>query len=93
MTRAPFAVWLSWKSQSFAVLIINRLRSMSRTEGIIIMLPSGPSLQRQTEELETLSPMGTITDSKEIAEAVVYLTEARHGEVLHADDGAHVGRW
>jgi enoyl-[acyl-carrier-protein] reductase (NADH) len=66
---------------------------MSRTEGIIIMLPSGPSLPRQPEELETLSPMGTITDSKEIAEAVVYLTEARHGEVLHVDDGAHVGRW
>ncbi len=37
--------------------------------------------------------MGTITDSKEIAEAVVYLTEARHREVLHVDDGAHVGRW
>jgi enoyl-[acyl-carrier-protein] reductase (NADH) len=39
--------------------------------------------------------MGTITDSKEIAEAVVYLTEARHvtGEVLHVDGGAHVGRW
>jgi enoyl-[acyl-carrier-protein] reductase (NADH) len=45
--------------------------------------------------LETLSPMGTITGSKEIAEAVVYLTEARHvtGEVLHVDGGAHVGRW
>jgi NAD(P)-dependent dehydrogenase (short-subunit alcohol dehydrogenase family) len=45
--------------------------------------------------LETRSPMGTITDSKEIAEAVVYLTEARHvtGEVLHVDGGAHVGRW
>jgi enoyl-[acyl-carrier-protein] reductase (NADH) len=39
--------------------------------------------------------MGTITDSKEIAEAVVYLPEARHvtGEVLRVDDGAHVGRW
>ena len=45
--------------------------------------------------LETLSPMGTIADSKEIADAVVYLTEARHvtGEVLHVDGGAHVGRW
>jgi NAD(P)-dependent dehydrogenase (short-subunit alcohol dehydrogenase family) len=45
--------------------------------------------------LKTLSPMGTITDSKEIADAVVYLTEARHvtGEVLHVDGGAHVGRW
>jgi NAD(P)-dependent dehydrogenase (short-subunit alcohol dehydrogenase family) len=45
--------------------------------------------------LETLSPMGSVTDSKEIADAVVYLTEARHvtGEVLHVDGGAHVGRW
>ena len=35
--------------------------------------------------LKTLSPMGTISDAKDIAEAVVYLTEARHvtGEVLH----------
>jgi enoyl-[acyl-carrier-protein] reductase (NADH) len=39
--------------------------------------------------------MGTITGSKEIAESVIYLTEARHvtGEVLHVDGGAQVGRW
>ena len=45
--------------------------------------------------LKTLSPMGTISDPKDIAEAVVYLTEAGHvtGEVLHVDGGAHVGRW
>ena len=45
--------------------------------------------------LRTLSPMGTISDAKEIADAVVYLTEARNvtGEVLHVDGGAHVGRW
>jgi NAD(P)-dependent dehydrogenase (short-subunit alcohol dehydrogenase family) len=45
--------------------------------------------------LKTLSPMGTISDSKDIADAVVYLTEARHvtGEVLHVDGGVHVGRW
>jgi len=45
--------------------------------------------------LKTLSPMGTISDPKEIADAVVYLTEARNvtGEVLHVDGGAHVGRW
>jgi NAD(P)-dependent dehydrogenase (short-subunit alcohol dehydrogenase family) len=45
--------------------------------------------------LESLNPMGSITDSKEIADAVVYLTEARHvtGEVLHVDGGAHVGKW
>jgi len=45
--------------------------------------------------MKTLSPMGTISDAKEIAEAVVYVTEARHvtGEVLHVDGGSHVGRW
>ncbi|HEY5213784.1 MAG TPA: SDR family oxidoreductase [Acidobacteriaceae bacterium] len=45
--------------------------------------------------MKSLSPLGTITDAKEIAEAVVYLAEAQHvtGEVLHVDGGAHVGRW
>jgi NAD(P)-dependent dehydrogenase (short-subunit alcohol dehydrogenase family) len=45
--------------------------------------------------LRGLSPMGMITEPKDIAEAVVYLTEARFvtGEVLHVDGGAHVGRW
>lgn len=45
--------------------------------------------------MTSLSPMGTITDAKDIAEAVVYLAEAQHvtGEVLHVDGGAHVGRW
>jgi NAD(P)-dependent dehydrogenase (short-subunit alcohol dehydrogenase family) len=45
--------------------------------------------------MESLSPMGTISDAKDIANAVVYLTEARHvtGEVLHVDGGAHAGRW
>jgi NAD(P)-dependent dehydrogenase (short-subunit alcohol dehydrogenase family) len=45
--------------------------------------------------LKTLSPMGIISDPKDIAEAVVYLTKARYvtGEVLHVDGGAHAGRW
>ena len=45
--------------------------------------------------LKTLNPMGTISDSKDIADAVVYLAEARNvtGEVLHVDGGAHSGRW
>src|SRR5215472_5000889 len=45
--------------------------------------------------LKTLSPMGTISEPKEIADAVIYLTEARSvtGEVLHVDGGAHSGRW
>ena len=45
--------------------------------------------------MTTLSPMGTISTAEEIADAVVYLTEARTvtGEVLHVDGGSHVGRW
>ena len=45
--------------------------------------------------MASLSPMGTISDANDIAEAVVFLTKARHvtGEVLHVDGGAHVGRW
>ena len=45
--------------------------------------------------LQTRSPMGTVSGPKDIADAVVYLTDAGHvtGEVLHVDDGAHVGRW
>jgi NAD(P)-dependent dehydrogenase (short-subunit alcohol dehydrogenase family) len=45
--------------------------------------------------LKSLSPMGTISDVKDIVDAVVYLTEARHvtGEVLHVDGGSHSGKW
>jgi NAD(P)-dependent dehydrogenase (short-subunit alcohol dehydrogenase family) len=51
--------------------------------------------QTQRELMKTLSPMGTICEATDIAEAVVYLTEARYvtGEVLHVDGGAHAGRW
>jgi NAD(P)-dependent dehydrogenase (short-subunit alcohol dehydrogenase family) len=45
--------------------------------------------------LKSLSPMGLISSIDDIAEAVVYLTEARQvtGEVLHVDGGAHNGKW
>ena len=56
-----------------------------------------PSPQKQPEGLpgKTLSPMGTIATSEDIASAVVYLTESRQitGEVLHVDGGAHNGKW
>jgi NAD(P)-dependent dehydrogenase (short-subunit alcohol dehydrogenase family) len=47
------------------------------------------------EFLRALSPMGSISDAQEIADAVVFLAEAPHitGEVLHVDGGAHVGKW
>jgi NAD(P)-dependent dehydrogenase (short-subunit alcohol dehydrogenase family) len=55
-----------------------------------------PLLKDVPEEfLRTLSPLGTIAASKDIAEAVFYLTEASQvtGEVLHVDGGMHLGKW
>lgn len=45
--------------------------------------------------LKTLSPMHSISGVQEIADAVLFLTEAPRitGEVLHVDGGAHLGRW
>jgi NAD(P)-dependent dehydrogenase (short-subunit alcohol dehydrogenase family) len=45
--------------------------------------------------LKTLSPMGLVSGVGDIAEAVLYLTEASQvtGEVLHVDGGAHFGKW
>lgn len=45
--------------------------------------------------LKTLQPMGSISEVKDIVDAIVYLTEAGQvtGEVLHVDGGAHVGKW
>jgi NAD(P)-dependent dehydrogenase (short-subunit alcohol dehydrogenase family) len=45
--------------------------------------------------LSSLNPMGIVADAQDIADAVMYLTEARYvtGEVLHVDGGAHMGKW
>lgn len=45
--------------------------------------------------LASLSPLGGLVAVQDIANAVLYLTEARQvtGEILHVDGGAHVGRW
>jgi NAD(P)-dependent dehydrogenase (short-subunit alcohol dehydrogenase family) len=45
--------------------------------------------------LKTLQPMGSISNVKDIADAVLYLAQAGlvTGEVLHVDGGVHAGRW
>lgn len=55
-----------------------------------------PLLEKVPKDfLRTLSPLGQISSSEDIAEAVFYLTQASKvtGEVLHVDGGAHLGRW
>jgi NAD(P)-dependent dehydrogenase (short-subunit alcohol dehydrogenase family) len=46
-------------------------------------------------KMRALTPMGAIAEAQDIANAVLYLTEARYvtGEVLHVDGGAHAGKW
>jgi NAD(P)-dependent dehydrogenase (short-subunit alcohol dehydrogenase family) len=54
-------------------------------------------LHRNTPQdvMESLSPMGRPSTVKEIADAVMYLTDATTvtGHVLYVDGGAHFGRW
>jgi NAD(P)-dependent dehydrogenase (short-subunit alcohol dehydrogenase family) len=59
----------------------------------VVRTPLHPSIS--DEEIKTLSPMGMITDPKEIARAVLYLAESPTltGEVLLVDGGAHLGKW
>jgi NAD(P)-dependent dehydrogenase (short-subunit alcohol dehydrogenase family) len=47
------------------------------------------------DALKSLSPLGRIVEVQDIADAVLYLTEARNvtGEVIRVDGGAHVGKW
>jgi len=54
-------------------------------------------LQRNTprEVMESLSPMGRPSTAREIADAVMYLTDAATvtGHILYVDGGSHFGRW
>jgi len=47
------------------------------------------------EVIKRQSPMGTVSTVDDVANAVIYLTEACQvtGEVLHVDGGAHNGKW
>jgi NAD(P)-dependent dehydrogenase (short-subunit alcohol dehydrogenase family) len=54
-------------------------------------------LHRNTPKdmMESLSPMGRPSTVQEIADAVLYLTDASTvtGHILYVDGGAHFGRW
>ncbi len=47
------------------------------------------------ESLATRQPMKTITQVKDIVDAVLYLSRAGQvtGEIIHVDGGSHAGRW
>ena len=55
-----------------------------------------PLLEKVPKDfLRSLSPLGQIGASKDIADAVLYLVEAGQvtGEVLHVNGGSHLGKW
>ena len=45
--------------------------------------------------LQSLNPMGVVSSVKDIADAVIYLTDAATvtGQILYVDGGAHFGHW
>jgi NAD(P)-dependent dehydrogenase (short-subunit alcohol dehydrogenase family) len=47
------------------------------------------------ESLTTRQPMKTMTEVKDIVDAVLYLSRARQvtGEIIHVDGGSHAGHW
>jgi NAD(P)-dependent dehydrogenase (short-subunit alcohol dehydrogenase family) len=51
--------------------------------------------QTPKDVMESLSPMGRVSTVKDIADAVMYLTEAATvtGDILYVDGGSHFGRW
>jgi NAD(P)-dependent dehydrogenase (short-subunit alcohol dehydrogenase family) len=52
-------------------------------------------LNTPKEVMESLSPMGRPSTVRDIADAVMYLTDASTvtGHILYVDGGAHFGRW
>lgn len=77
-------------------LAIEYARQGIRVNAVAPGVVATPLLESVPKDfLRSLSPMGQIGTSKDIAEAVLYLTEAGQvtGEVLHVDGGMHVGKW
>jgi NAD(P)-dependent dehydrogenase (short-subunit alcohol dehydrogenase family) len=67
-----------------------------RVNAVAPSVVNRPSYKDDWKEfVKTYQPMGQIPEVKDIVDAIVYLTEASQvtGEVLHVDDGAHVGKW
>jgi NAD(P)-dependent dehydrogenase (short-subunit alcohol dehydrogenase family) len=77
-------------------LALEYARDAIRVNAVAPGAVSTPLHKNTPEEvLKQLSPMGRIATIQDIAEAVLYLTEAPMvtGEVLHVDGGAHRGKW
>jgi NAD(P)-dependent dehydrogenase (short-subunit alcohol dehydrogenase family) len=70
-------------------------RTISASTRLQRGLPTPACRSYPKDFLMTLSPMGAISEAKGIADAVIYLTEARHitGEVLDVDGGMRVDKW
>jgi NAD(P)-dependent dehydrogenase (short-subunit alcohol dehydrogenase family) len=67
-----------------------------RVNAVAPSVVNRPSYKDDWKEfVKTFQPMARIPEVEDIADAVVYLTEASQvtGEVLHVDGGAHIGKW
>jgi NAD(P)-dependent dehydrogenase (short-subunit alcohol dehydrogenase family) len=50
---------------------------------------------RSLEALKVFSPMNRVSSPQDVADAVLYLAEAKNvtGEVIRVDAGSHIGKW
>jgi NAD(P)-dependent dehydrogenase (short-subunit alcohol dehydrogenase family) len=67
-----------------------------RVNAVAPGLVATPLLEKAPKDfLRSLSPLGEIGATKDIADAVLYLTEGGQvtGEVLHVNGGSHLGKW
>lgn len=76
--------------RSFAAAFGNKARVNGVAPGLVI--PTDDYDDAQMERLNGEMPLGQLPDAKAIAEAVVYLAQARHvtGQILFVDGGAHL---
>jgi NAD(P)-dependent dehydrogenase (short-subunit alcohol dehydrogenase family) len=99
MARAPASVAMITKG---GLNSITRQLAMEYAKEGIRVNAIGPGTVRtplvgtaSEEVLRAQSPLGIVTEPKEIAQTVLFLTESQTitGEVLLVNGGAHLGRW
>ncbi len=99
MTDSPASIAMMTKGGLNAITIslaIEYAKRQIRFNAVAPGVVDSPLTANSGEDsLKSRTPMGVIAEPRDIAEAVVYLAEARYvtGEVLHVDGGAHIGRW
>lgn len=96
---APVTVQVMAKGSLHAVtraLAIEYAKDGIRVNTVALGVIKTPMHKPETHEfLNGLHPMGRMGETKEVVDAVLFLTDATFttGEILHVDGGMHAGKW